>query len=158
MSFFRATDTGTLLLGPGARYTLLATTAETDGDYFALEAVVPADAGPMTHIHPNQIETFYVVEGRLEVMLGDQVYEAKAGDFVHVTKGTPHRFLNRSADPAKFIATLVPAGDIEGYFRQAYEEASDRQAAAAPLDEAMIQRLKAAAARHDIEILPEPEG
>ena len=116
------------------------------------------DAGPLPHIHPNQVETFYVVEGLLEVMLGDQVYEARAGDFVHVSKGTPHGFINRSGTPAKLVATFVPAGDMEAYFREAYEEATDRQAPAPPLDEAMIQRLKATAARHDVEILLAPEG
>ena len=40
MSFFRATDTGTILLGPGDIYTLLAAAAETGGDYIALEALV----------------------------------------------------------------------------------------------------------------------
>ena len=34
MSFFRAANTGTMVLGPGDIYTFLATTAETDGAYF----------------------------------------------------------------------------------------------------------------------------
>ena len=46
MSFFRATDTGTILMGPGDVYTILASSAETDGDYIALEALVPLDGGP----------------------------------------------------------------------------------------------------------------
>lgn len=53
LSFFRATDTGTILLGPGDVYTILASSAETHGDYIALEAVVPADGGPPLHIHHN---------------------------------------------------------------------------------------------------------
>ena len=109
LSFFRATDTGPTFLGPGDKYTFLATGAETDEDYFVMEAVVPPDAGPPPHIHYNQVETFYIVEGQLEIMLGDQSHEAKTGDFVHVSKGTPHRFINRSRTTAKMIVTLVPA-------------------------------------------------
>ena len=158
MSFFRATDTGPMFLGPGDTYTFLATTAETDGAYFVLEGLVPPKAGPPPHIHRDQVETFYVVEGQLEVMMGDQVREAKAGNFLHVSKGTPHSFINRSQTPAKIIATFVPAGKAEQFFREALEETTDRHATPPSLDEAMIQRMIAAAERNGVEILPPPEA
>jgi len=158
LSFFRPTDTGTILLGPGDIYTLLATTAETGGDYIALEALEPPDGGPPLHIHHNQVETFYILEGEMEMTLGDQVYEAKAGDYVHVSKGTPHRFLNRSQTTAKMIFTFVPAGDIEEFFRESFKETTDRHAPLEPLTDEFIQRMLESADRHDIEILPPPEG
>ena len=158
MSFFRPTDTGTILLGPGDIYTLLATTAETGGDYIALEALEPPDGGLPLHIHHNQVETFYILEGEMEMTLCDQVYEAKAGDYVHVSKGTPHRFLNRSQTTAKMIFTFVPAGDIEEFFRESFKETTDRHAPLEPLTDAFIQRMLEAADRPDIEILPPPEG
>ena len=117
MSFFRATNTGPTFMGPGDIYTFLATGAETDGAYFVMEGLVPPDGGPPPHIHHNQVETFYIVEGQMEILLGDQVYEAKAGGFVHVSKGTRHRFMNRSQTPTKMVLTFVPAGDIEQFFR-----------------------------------------
>ena len=89
MSFFRATNTGAMVLGPGDIYTFLATTEETDGAYFVLEGMVPPGAGPPPHIHHDQVETFYVVEGQLEVMMGDEVRQAKAGDFLHVSCMSP---------------------------------------------------------------------
>ncbi len=158
MSFFRAANTGPMVLGPGDIYTFLATTAETDGAYFVLEGMVPPDGGPPPHIHHNQVETFYIVEGQMEILLGDRVYEAKAGDFVHVSKGTPHRFINRSKTPTKMILTFVPAGEAEQFFREAFEQATDRHAPPPPITDAFIQRLLEAADRHDIEILPPPEG
>ena len=157
MSFFRATDTGPTFLGPGDIYTFLATESETGGAYFVMEGLVPAGGGPPPHIHHNQVETFYIVEGQMEILLGDQVYEAKAGDFVHVSKGTPHRFINRSQTPSKIVLTFVPAGDAEQFFREAFEETTDRHAPPPPLDDAFIQNMLAAAERHDIEFLP-PEG
>ena len=158
MSFFRATNTGTILLGPGDTYTLLATSEETHGDYIALEALVPPDGGPPLHVHHNQIETFYILEGEMEMTLGDQVYEAKAGDYVHVSKGTPHRFLNRSRTTTKMVFTFVPAGDIEEFFRESFKETTDRNAPLEPLTDAFIQHMLESADRHDIEILPPPEG
>ena len=145
-------------MGPGDVYTFLATEAETDGAYFVMEGMVPPDGGPPPHIHHNQVESFYIVEGKLEILLGDEVYEAKAGDFVHVSKGMPHRFINRSKTPAKMVLTFVPAGDIEQFFREAFIETADRHAPPLPLDDAFIKRMVEAAGRHDIEILPPPKG
>ena len=158
MSFFRGTGTGPMFLGPGDTYTFLATTAETDGAYFVLEGLVPPDAGPPPHIHHDQVETFYIVEGQLEVMVDGQVREAKAGDFLHVSKGSPHSFINRSRASAKIIATFVPAGNAERFFREALEETTDRNAIPPSLDDAMIQRMMAAAERNGVELLPPPQG
>ena len=158
MSFFRAANTGTMVLGPGDIYTFLATTAETDGTYFMLEGAVPPGAGPPPHIHHDQAETFYIVEGRLEVMVDGEVHEAKAGDFLHVSKGSPHSFINRSQAPAKLVATFVPAGNAEKFFREAMEETQDRNATPPQLDDAMIRRMIAAAERNGVEILPPPQG
>ena len=158
MSFFRAKDTGTMVLGPGDTYTFLATTEETDGAYFVLEGTVPPGAGPPPHIHHDQVETFYVVEGQLEIMIDGQVHETKAGDFVHVSKGSPHSFINRSQAPAKLVATFVPAVNVEKFFREAMEETTDRNAIPPSLDDAMIQRMIAAAERNGVEILPPPQN
>ncbi len=158
MSFFRATDTGTILLGPGDVYTILASSAETDGDYIALEALVPPGGGPPLHIHHDQIETFFILEGKLEIRVGDQVYEAKVGDFVHVSKNTPHNFINRSQTTTKMVFTFVPAGDIEEFFRESFKETTDRHGPLDPLTDAFIQRMIDSANRHDIESLPPPEG
>ena len=158
MSFFRSADTGPAFWGPGDVYTFLATGAETDGAYFVMEGLVPPDAGPPPHIHHSQDETFYVVEGQLEIKLGDQVHEATAGDFVHISKGTPHAFLNRTRTSVKMVLTFVPAGDIEEFFRSAFGEATDRHALPPPITDAFIQNLLETAKGYDIEFLPPPEG
>ncbi len=158
MSFINSADTGPTFFGPAMYTTFRATSAETEGDYFVTEGLVPPGGGPLPHIHHNQVETFYIVEGQVEILLGDQVYEAKAGDFVHVSKGTPHAFLNRTQTPVKMIFTFVPAGDVEEFFRSAFLEATDRHASPPPLTDALIQRMRAASERHDIELLPPPEG
>ena len=157
MSFFRAADTGPAYWGPGDIYTFLATGEETDGDYFAMEGLVPPDAGPPPHIHHDEVETFYIVEGQLEIKLGDQEYQAKAGDFVHVAKGTPHSFFNRSQQPAKMIITFVPAG-IEKFFEEAFKRATDRNATPPPITEEFIKHLLGTAEKYSnlIEFLPPP--
>ena len=84
---FQSYKHGTMVLGPGDIYTFLATTEETDGAYFVLEGMVPPDAGPPPHIHHDQDESFYVVEGQLDIMVGGEVREAKAGRFCACFQG-----------------------------------------------------------------------
>lgn len=153
-SFHKAADTGPAFWGPGDTYTFLATGAETNGAYFAMEGLIPPDAGPPPHIHHSQDESFYLVEGQLEVKLGDQIIEATAGDFVHIAKGTPHAFVNRSQAPARMILTFVPAGDIEQYFRSVFGQATDRHAPPPPITDAFIQNLLETSKHFDVEFLP----
>ncbi len=63
------------------------------------------------------------------------MYQAKAGDFVHISKGTPHNFINRSRTTSKMIFTFVPAGDIEEFFRESFKETTDRHPPLEPLSE-----------------------
>ena len=56
------------------------------------------------------------------------------------------------------VFTFVPAGDIEEFFRESFKETTDRHAPLKPLTDAFIQRMIESANRHDIEILPPPEG
>ena len=158
MSYYRATNTGPAVWGSGDLYTFLTTGAETDGAYFVMEGLVPPGGGPPPHIHHDQIETFFILEGEMEITVGDRVYEAKVGDFVHVSKGTAHRFINRSRTTTKMVFTFVPAGDIEEFFRESFKETTDRHAPLEPLTDAFIQRMIESANRHDIEILPPTEA
>jgi len=135
-------------------YTFLATGAQTNGTYFAMEGLVPPDSGPPPHIHHSQDETFYVVEGQVDIAMGDRVILASRGDFVHIAKGTPHGFVNRTGTTAKVILTFVPAGDIEQFLRSAFGHATDRQAPPPPITDAFIELLLETAQRYDVEFLP----
>jgi mannose-6-phosphate isomerase-like protein (cupin superfamily) len=42
------------------------------------------------HLHRNDDEAWYVLEGTLCARLGEDVVEAKAGSAVFVPRGTPH--------------------------------------------------------------------
>jgi uncharacterized cupin superfamily protein len=66
--------------GPGDMYRFLVTGEETGGAYFAMEAFVPPGGGPPPHIHRNEDETFYVVEGEVEILLDDEIVTAGVGD------------------------------------------------------------------------------
>jgi quercetin dioxygenase-like cupin family protein len=118
----RPVETGPSYWGPGDRYTFLVTGEETGGAYFAMEAWVPPGGGPPPHVHTREDETFYVLEGEIEFLLGDEIVAAGPGDFVNVPRGTVHRFLNAGDETARMILTFTPAG-MEGFFEDTLEPA-----------------------------------
>jgi quercetin dioxygenase-like cupin family protein len=118
----RPVATGPAYWGPGDRYTFLVTGEESGGAYFAMEAYVPPGGGPPPHIHTREDETFYVLEGQIEVLLGEETVVAGSGDFVNVPRGTVHCFRNAGTETARLVLTFAPAG-IEGFFEETLEPA-----------------------------------
>ena len=154
---FRPSGTAPAVWGPGDLYSLLATGEETNKAFFQFEAIVPKDGGPPPHVHSREDESFYVVSGTLEILLGDQTYQAKRGDFVYVPRGTVHRFKNVGSDTAVQLVTFVPAG-MEGFFQEVFPEVKDRSAAPPPETEELIRRMKEAAPKYGIEFVPPPDS
>jgi quercetin dioxygenase-like cupin family protein len=106
------------------------TGAQTGGRFALWEGVLPRDAAPPLHSHP-QDETFYVLDGKVTVWAGEpdvssyelwletQAQECEAGAAVFVPGGTAHGFRVRS-DTARLLFLSTPAGIEE--FVQALAE------------------------------------
>ena len=148
----RPARTGETYLGPGDLYTFLVTGAETGGAYFAMEAVVPPGGGPPPHIHRQEDETFYVVDGEVEFLLGDRIVIATAGDFVNIPRGALHRFHTAGSTQARLIVTFSPAG-IEKFFEETLERATHPDQLAPDNVEEVAARYAEAAPRYGIEFL-----
>ena len=153
----RPRGTAPAFAGPGDRYYFLATGEETNNAFFQFEATVPSGAGPPPHIHRREDETFYIVSGSLEILIGDSTYQAKAGDFVFVPRGTVHRFKNVSDRTAVQLVTFVPAG-MERFFREVFPPVTDPKAAPLPITDELIRKMNEAAPKHGMELLLPPTG
>ena len=154
---FRPSGTAPAVWGPGDLYSLLVTGEESNNALFQFEAVVPKGGGPPPHVHTREDETFYVVSGSLEILLGDKTYQAKKGDFVYIPRGTVHRFKNVGDDSAVQLVTFVPSG-VEKFFREVFPEAKDRNAAPPPVTEELIRRMTEAAPRYGMKMMPPPDS
>ncbi len=154
---FRPSGTAPAIWGPGDLYNFLVTGEETNDAFFQFEAIVPSGGGPPPHIHRREDETFYVVSGELEVLVGESTYVAKAGDFVFIPRGTVHRFQNVGEGTAVQLVTFVPAG-FENFFREVFLPVTDRNAAPPPITEEQIRKMNEVAPRHGLELPPPPEG
>ncbi len=78
--------------------------------------VQPGYPVPPAHLHEREDEITYVIEGALEVTVGDEVRVLQAGESIFKPRNVPHAFAIVHERPARFLETITPAG-FEGYFR-----------------------------------------
>jgi quercetin dioxygenase-like cupin family protein len=90
---------------------------ETGEALTVLETEVAAGQGPPFHVHANEDETLYVLEGSFRFRLGDELREAPVGSFVYVPRGLPHCFQNVGESAGRMLVTFSPAG-MESFFER----------------------------------------
>jgi quercetin dioxygenase-like cupin family protein len=91
---------------------------ESGGAFSLVEHPLPPRAlGAPVHTHKNEDEYSYVLEGRVGVQLGDEVFEAGPGELVFKPRGVAHAFWNAGDEPARLLEIISPAG-FENYFRE----------------------------------------
>jgi quercetin dioxygenase-like cupin family protein len=107
---------GTTIEGPaGGPLTFKVRGEQTNGSLTALENVIAPGDGPPLHIHADEDEAWYVLEGELRFRLDAEIASAPAGSFVFVPRGTPHCFRNIGASPARILVLFTPSG-MERFF------------------------------------------
>ena len=138
--------------------TVKATGAQTDGAFLVVEELARRGTVTPLHDHPDEEETFYVLEGELLFHLDGNDRSVGAGGFVSVPRGIPHAFLVTSEVARSLILITPGSGAMESFLRSAGEPAAERVLPAeSPLD---IERIGAAAERSGaVKILgPPPFG
>lgn len=128
---------------------------DTGGAYALTDSVVPPGGSSPPHLHHREDEAFWVLEGELEISVGEDRFKAVAGSFVHLPRGTIHSYLNVGAGPARFLTLMVPAG-LERFF-EAVGKPDTEQPSPPPFTEEDLDRLLAAAPEYGVEITPPPE-
>jgi mannose-6-phosphate isomerase-like protein (cupin superfamily) len=88
----------------------LARTEETPRFNLAVITMQPHRHGPEAHVHPDEDDAFYVLEGELTFTVDGEDVVAEAGTFVLVPPGVPHTFGNRSARVTRVLNVHAPAG------------------------------------------------
>jgi quercetin dioxygenase-like cupin family protein len=95
-------------------YTLKASGAATGGSFGLLEITTPQGAGPPPHVHTREDEAFYVLEGRYEVTVGDERFEAAEGTFIFAPRNVRHGYVVRSSR-GRHLGFVFPSG-FETFF------------------------------------------
>ncbi|MBW4722190.1 cupin domain-containing protein [Saccharothrix obliqua] len=106
----------------GNVYTVKISGEATNGALSVLESSIMPGCGPPLHVHTVADEVFHVLSGQLEFQVGDAEFTGRAGDYVFVPHGTPHRFKNIGVHVAHTIFAYTPAG-FEKFFLESGEPA-----------------------------------
>ena len=99
----------------------------TDAAFTIIEENQPVDT--RLHVHENEDELFYVLEGEHVFQVGDQEFHAGPGGLVFAPRGVPHAQRRVLPRTGRILVLASPAG-FEGFFRDLAE--ADRAGALAP--------------------------
>jgi mannose-6-phosphate isomerase-like protein (cupin superfamily) len=91
-------------------------TRDSNGSLFVSEIVDRFKGGPARHLHHEQEEWFYVVEGEYVIEVGDERYRLGPGDSVFAPRGVPHVWAHVGEGTGRMIAAVQPAGRLEAFF------------------------------------------
>ena len=87
----------------------LARSADTPRFNFSIITKQPGE-GPPIHVHPDEDDAFYVLEGEVVILVEDDEVAVGPGTFVLVPPGIPHTFANRTQAVARLVNVHAPAG------------------------------------------------
>jgi quercetin dioxygenase-like cupin family protein len=83
--------------------------AATGGEYVELDCTVQPGGDTSIHYHPEQEETYRVLDGTLEVFRDGPWRVVQAGKSLTVPRGAVHGFRNASDAPVRFLNVHRPA-------------------------------------------------
>ena len=127
----------------------LATGEQTGGAFCLVDEQASRGESVPLHRHPEDMESFYVLEGELTLYLGDQPgARAPAGSFAHLPGGTVHGFRVES-ERARYLILTTPR---HGQFYHAITLAS-RPGGLPPLDSIQGLQIEQASRDYGVEFI-----
>jgi quercetin 2,3-dioxygenase len=91
-------------------------TLDTAGQMSVFEYIGFEKTGPALHVHLEQDEVFYVVEGEYLFQLGEKKHLLSAGDTIFLPRNIPHTWIQTS-ERGKLVYILQPAFKMEEFFQ-----------------------------------------
>lgn len=74
-------------------------------------------SGPR-HLHQDQDEWVYIVDGSFDFEVGDRKFRAGAGESVFLPRNVGHVWISATGRPGRTIQVYQPAGRMEEFFRK----------------------------------------
>ncbi len=93
----------------GSLYTIMARAKDSGGMLGLMEARMHEGFAPPLHVHRDVDEGFYVLEGEIRFLQGDNEFLAGPGTFVWAPRGITHTFKVRPGG-ARALITFTPGG------------------------------------------------
>lgn len=124
--------------------------ADTNGSLSLIEQVIPSGFASPWHVHHNEDESFYVIDGRMTVVVGERALSLNTGDYAFGPRGIPHGFRIEGTKPTR-VLLMTNGGAFAEFVREASEPALDATPPAP--SESDLPKLVAMAERYGLSIL-----
>jgi mannose-6-phosphate isomerase-like protein (cupin superfamily) len=94
-------------------------TPSDGGGLLILENTFHAPGGPARHLHYEQDEWFYAVEGDFIIEVGQERLRLNPGDSLLAPRRVPHVWAYVGGGTrGRMLITFMPAGQMEAFFRE----------------------------------------
>jgi len=91
---------------------------DTGGGLFIIEQTIWKKGGPPRHIHHDQEEWFYPIEGDFVVEVGGRGISLAPGDSLLAPRKLPHTWAYVGDNTGRILIAFSPAGKMEAFFRE----------------------------------------
>jgi len=149
---------GEALWSVGALLVFKTDSEQTNGAFTLVEHTAAAGYETPYHVHHDEDELFYVLQGEIDCYYGDDgenVVRAGPDDTVFLPRDVPHGFRVVSDEECRMLAHVMPAG-LEKFFAEVGAPAERLETP--PPTEPDVVGLTEVAAKYKIDILgPLPE-
>ncbi len=93
-------------------------TPQNSSGLLVIENTFHAKGGPARHLHYDQDEWFYAVEGEFIVEVGDERIRLRPGDSLLAPRKVPHVWAHIGDGRGRMLIVFNPAGQMEAFFRE----------------------------------------
>lgn len=93
-------------------------TTDAHGGLFVVENAFHEKGGPARHLHHEQDEWFYVLEGEFTFEIGERKQTLRPGDSAFGPRQVPHVWAFTGSGKGRLLVTFAPAGKMEAFFRE----------------------------------------
>lgn len=83
---------------------------DTGGAYCLIEASLAPGIGVPHHTHTREDESYYVLSGELEVIVGGKAFVLRAGDSLMAPRDIPHQIRNSGGTENHYLLIFSPSG------------------------------------------------
>ena len=90
----------------------------SDDDAFIIENIFHAPGGPARHLHFEQDEWFYALEGSFVIEIGSERIELNAGDSVLAPRNVPHVWAFVGEGKGRMLIAFLPVGQMPAFFQE----------------------------------------
>jgi quercetin dioxygenase-like cupin family protein len=91
---------------------------DSGGAALVIENTNRAKGGPARHLHVDQDELFYVLEGDYLIEVGQERFNLKPGDSILAPRKVPHVWAYVGNTLGRLLITFTPPGKMEAFFRE----------------------------------------